>query len=167
MKNIIIISAVIFLQNISSIGQSCNDLIKSGTDKVTGRDSKSTKEIYLFSNDGGGFSISCVHVSSSIKALLFIVNEGDVCIDGESNCRVLFRDGSKLSFKNDTDFNCRGAFWTYFGGTYGGYRQLRIFAKKEVETIRIEKRVGFEQVDLTNEASKLLIKTMQCMLGSR
>jgi len=86
------------------------------------------------------------------------------CIDDDNKMNVLFKDGTRLEFKNNGKFNCDAEFTLYFGGSYGKRQELQSFIKKEVETIRIWTSKSYVEKDFTNKQSQQLMKTIQCLI---
>ncbi len=147
----------------------CADLISTRTDETTGEFIATSKEELIISEDGGktGFRISAM----SITGLLFL----DIKVVGlrrheydDNKMDVLFRDGTRLELvTRGTSYPT--AFEVSFGGSFEEEekeaKELEIFGKKEVETMRIWTSNRYVEKDFSSDQSKQLMKTFDCLLN--
>lgn len=141
----------------------CDDLIISDTDKVTGKTTRGLKESIVVSCDGkNGFGFYIFEGSNSIILSANVVG-ASACIDDTDKMNVLFRDGTRLELVNSIDFNCEGRFTLYFGGVFGKKKELDQFRTKEVETIRIWTSKSYVEEDFSPDNSKAFMKALDCL----
>lgn len=143
----------------------CEDLIQSVTDKVTGKSRTQTAEsIFVSSDQETGFSLYLMVTDS--KTLVFnisVLSETLRCVDEGDEANILFRDGSRLTLKSAGDFNCEGSFTVYFGDVFGKKKELRQLMEKEIETMRVWGRGKEEEQDFSEEDSKRLLTVFKCL----
>jgi len=138
-------------ETISSLD--CSDIITTYLDKVTGFTARVNKEPIIVSKDlKNGFSFYLFEKNS-----IFVINlqvfGASSCIDETSKMNILFRDGTRLEFINNAEYNCDGNFTLYFGGVYGRIKLLEQLKTKEIEIMRIGTTQGNIDMDFTSENS--------------
>ncbi|RXM42585.1 hypothetical protein [Flavobacterium sp. YO12] len=143
---------------------SCEQLIITKVDKMTGKSSTSSKDVLIVSKDGGknGFGIFFLKSDKSIIMSIKAVGAGS-CIDDNANMNVLFRDGTRLELKNDGKFNCDGKYTQYFGDLFGHKEEQLLFQTKEIETIRIWTSKSYVEENFTKKQSKEFMQSMECL----
>ncbi len=151
----------------NSIDFSCDGLLETTIDKVTGKSSVASRDMVIVSQDGGknGFGIYLIQGQNGIIMITKAIGAGN-CIDDDDEMNVLFRDGSRLTFTNDGDFNCDLNFTLYFGGMFGKKKELSTLASKEIETMRVWTNDGYVEEDFDADESKQLQLTFQCLSNS-
>jgi hypothetical protein len=143
----------------------CQDLILTELDKVTGETYISAKELLVVSQNGGktGFGIYLMKVTGGIALNMTAVGAGN-CIDDDDKMNILFRDGSRLELTQDGDFNCKSEFVLYFGGSFGKKRALEELGTKQIATMRVWTSDGYVEEDFSEQLSLQIMKTIDCLL---
>ena len=145
----------------------CSDLITTIFDKVTGFTYRGNKEPIIVSKDlKNGFGFYLIEKNSIIIINLKVLGARS-CIDETNKMNILFRDGTRLEFINNADYNCDGEFDIIFGGIYG--KRIKILEQlmtKEIEIIRIGTTQGSVEEELTPENSKELIMSLNCLTSN-
>lgn len=147
----------------------CSEFLVSEEDKMTGKSTVTSKEMLVISKDGGnyGFGLYVLKTDSGlIRFSIQVVGAGN-CIDKDSKMNVLFRDGTRLEMRNEGKFNCDSKYTQYFGEIFSkknNTEELKQFAEKEVETIRIWTTKGYVEEDLTPNQSSELMHVVKCII---
>jgi uncharacterized protein YjfI (DUF2170 family) len=142
---------------------SCETLIETTEDKMTGKKTTSAKESLIISKDGkNGFGIFIMKSGKSIIMSTSVVGSGS-CIEDDAIANILFRDGSKLQLTNSGKFNCKGKFTLYMGGGLGNKKALKELKAKEIETLRIWTNKSYVQEDFAAEQSQSLLTILNCL----
>lgn len=144
---------------------SCESLISTEVDKVTGNSTIGSISTLVVSKDGGknGFGIFFMKSSTgSIITSIKAVGAGS-CIDEKAKMNILFRDGTRLELLNDTKFNCEGKYTLYFLGAFGKKKELEMLKTKEIETMRIWTSDSFVEQDFSAEQSQTVMMSLQCL----
>lgn len=149
--------------NISMAQNSCDKIIITETDKMTGSSFPQAKEAILMSKDGGvtGINMGIFLISEMIVLDGVALGDGS-CID-QGLAIFLFRDGSKINVRLQNDFNCKNEYTIYIGGSLGEASDHKALMEKEVEAIRIPTKQGFVQEDLTQAQSKMIVDVIKCL----
>lgn len=156
-------STKVMAESTGSMG-SCEELITTQIDKMTGKSSTSSKNAIIISKDGGknGFGIFFLKSDKSIIMSIKAVGAGS-CIDDKGKMNVLFRDGTRLELKNDGKFNCDGKYTQYFGDMFGHQDEQLLFKTKEIETIRIWTSKSYVEENFSEKQSKEFMQSMKCL----
>lgn len=148
------------------VSYECADLVKSETDRVSGKTTVSSAESIIASTDGGTTGIA-MYVVKGKKALIvsgLARDNARGCIDDGSKINILFRDGTRLEVTNRAKFNCKGSFTIYLGGGLSPKSDLEAFANKEIEVVRIWQRSnGYVEETFTPEQGKQFMHTVRCL----
>jgi uncharacterized protein (TIGR02145 family) len=145
----------------------CSDLITTYLDKVTGFTARINKDAIIVSKDlKNGFSFYLIE-KNSIFVINLTVLGARTCIDETSKMNILFRDGTRLEFINNADYNCDGNFILYFGGRYGRIKLLEQLMTKEIEIMRIGTSQGNVDMDFTSENSLEFVKLLECLSSKK
>ncbi|UPQ78553.1 hypothetical protein M0M57_13100 [Flavobacterium azooxidireducens] len=149
MKKLLIIALLI-----SNYCQSqCNEMIVTNDDVSETTTIKSEKIVI---NDLS-ITVWCFPHNKSLYILDFIVK--DKCVDYESEIIICFKNGEKVKWYNTSyNFNCKGqsAFKI-------SQKNKKLFTTEEISLIRVgTNKENFYQVELNDEESAFLLKTLQC-----
>ena len=145
----------------------CSDLITTYLDKVTGFTARINKDAIIVSKDlKNGFSFYLIE-KNSIFVINLTVFGARTCIDETSKMNILFRDGTRLEFINNADYNCEGDFHVLFGGRYGRIKLLEQLKTKEIEIMRIGTSQGNVDMDFTSENSLEFLKLLECLSSKK
>jgi hypothetical protein len=144
---------------------SCESLITTEVDKVSGVSTVAAKEILIVSKDGGTNGVAFYPFISSSKNIIMSISAygGSACIDDDAKMNVLFRDGSRIVLYNDAKFNCDRKFTLYFGGVFGKKKELNQLCEKEIETVRVWTSKGYVEETLDSDQSKELMSVLNCL----
>lgn len=143
----------------------CDDLIKTTTDKMTGKSTfAAQKRVEVYNeNSTQGFGIFIYKKGRSIVFNMQIKGASP-CIRDDSKILILFRNGKRLELVNDGEANCNAFFDLYFDGAYGKTKELKMFAKQEVESFRIWTAQAYVEQDFEAAESKQLMFTIDCLM---
>jgi len=145
----------------------CSDLITTYLDKVTGFTGRASKEPIIVSKDlKNGFRFYLIE-KNSIFVINLTVFGANSCIDETNKMNILFRDGTRLEFINNADYNCDGKFYLFFGGLYGRIKLLEQLMTKEIEIMRIGTTQGSVDMDFTSENSLQFMKSLECLSSKK
>ena len=145
----------------------CSDLITTYLDKVTGFTGRASKEPIIVSKDlKNGFRFYLIE-KNSIFVINLTVFGASSCIDETNKMNILFRDGTRLEFINNADYNCDGKFYLFFGGLYGRIKLLEQLMTKEIEIMRIGTTQGSVDMDFTSENSLQFMKSLECLSSKK
>lgn len=143
----------------------CNEYVERVKDKMTGQ-TIITGKFFIVSDDMGktGFGIGTGVVQSSNSIYLRIKPYGaSSCIEKDALILILFDDGSKLTLKNEYDFNCDRDVVVYFGGFSGKKRIFDELTTKKIETLRVWTSGGYVQKDFSEENQTTLLNSFRCL----
>jgi len=143
--------------------KTCDDLVATDTDKMSGRTSTSTKAPLIVSEDGKtGLVIMAFTGSNSLIWSVKAIGASS-CIDDDAKALVLFTDGSRLELENDSKFNCDGSWVAYFGGSFGKKKEQRALSEKEIDAMRVWTHDGFVERTFTEEQRADLRQSFACL----
>lgn len=143
----------------------CENLISTEYDKMTGKTTTAIKESIIVSDDGGktGFGIYLLKGGKNSYGMLISVVGAGSCIEDDGKADVLFRDGTRQGYLNNGSFNCDQLFSLYFGGIHGKKSEVDKFTSKEVEAMRVWTSKGYVEKNFSEYQSQQLMKAFQCL----
>ena len=144
---------------------SCNTLMKTEEDKFTGKLLTSMAEGIVVSSDSkNGFGINLFSREDSKVIFLSIrtVGAGN-CVRERDRIYINFLDGSKMELAHMGDFDCDATSLVYFGGMYGGRKNLGELANKRVSAMRVWVGDSYVDQEFTEENSLALMNAVKCL----
>lgn len=143
----------------------CPDLIESTTDKVTGDVTTGVKESIVVSKDGkNGLGLYAFKARTGIILIVTAISaDAGGCIEDNGKMNILFRDGTRLELINQGKFNCDAKFTLFFGGVAGHKKELEMFRTRGIETMRVWTSKSYVEEDFSEESSKTLMKSIDCL----
>lgn len=145
--------------------KSCEDLVETQVDKMTGNRTTMGKTPIIVSDDGKTGVISMVFTTSTSLIWSLRAIGASKCVDDDNKANLLFLDGSRLELENDGKFNCDESLVIYFGGPFGKRNEQAILAQRELDTIRVWTHGGFVERAFTPEQRADLRQTFACLKG--
>ena len=145
---------IYFILLISSYSYSqCTEMIVTNDDVAETTTIKSDK----ISIKDLSITVWCYPYNKSLYILDFIVK--DKCIDYESEIIVCFKNGEKIKWYNTSyNFNCNGQ-----SAMKITQKNKKSFINEKISIIRVGTKDGnYYQVELNDEESETLLKTIQC-----
>jgi len=140
----------------------CDSLLESHLDKMTGKTLISSKKPIILSSDGkNGLSIRFVKIMSKSPLISFTVIGASPCIDEDDEILFLFDDNTRLELKNSKKFNCDNEAAIYF---FSETPELLKLASKKVASIRVWTVKSYVEEDLTDENSNRFYNSLNCIL---
>jgi hypothetical protein len=144
---------------------SCETLIETTTDRMTGKTSHRSVVSIPFQMAATDKSARLTIYKSRRAVDLYFKFTGTLhCIDQYQDITILMRDGQRIKLKNDNSYNCDGLFVVSFINTASPRRHARTLAQKEIQAFRVSARSGFFEVDLFEHQSKTIMHTINCLL---
>jgi hypothetical protein len=140
----------------------CSTYVKHAFDKVTG-DSLIYAPKSPIQVSKVGRRISFYWSMDDNSVILGMRVHGSGCISDAGTVNVLFRDGTRVSFTHDQQFNCDDRADVHFARALNNKQVLTQLVEKEIETIRVMTSKSYAEVDLTPTQSSDLMKSGKCM----
>lgn len=176
MKKIILVYVFICANVIAQTD--CDKLIALKEDNVTGSTFYTLLEefnVSQSSNSTKGFNILVMKVTDEDESLnegeymlsiRIIVLGGGSCVNEGDKINILFRDGTRMTLANDTDFNCEAEVSIDFHNIFGKENrknELTLLSAKEIEIMRVWTMDEFVEVEFTENQSSKFKEIMNCM----
>jgi hypothetical protein len=151
---------------------SCDNLLKTELDSVSGIYSRTSKDDILITKNGKNILNVVVLVMDRTVILSFNVLGGVYCIDETSKIEVTFKDSLTLEMPHQGKFNCDGDFSLFFYGSFGHRREFNEFMTVEISNIKVglrksvvdKTRENFIEASPSPEQSKLIMETLACLV---
>lgn len=142
----------------------CNSLIKTTTDKMTGKSTTSANNSITLT-EGGKTGLGIFLMKSSGGAIILTIQTvgAGSCIDEGSKINLLFDDGSRLELINDADFNCKGKATVYFGDVFGKTKQLAELQTKKISTMRVWTNDSYVEKDFPEDKKAQFFNVINCL----
>ena len=142
----------------------CSAYIELKEDRMTGRSNWVCVDPLILTNDNG--HLLGIHLSTMNRMGMSLIRLGLVpkgasdCIDDSSIAFILFRDGHRITLRNQADFNCDANFAVYINRSARSRRDL---LNRQIESIRVMTMRGSVEVDLSSEESAMLMNIFNCL----
>ncbi len=141
----------------------CSTYIEMSEDNMTGRVSISAPVKPIVASKDGDNGLVMYWLLLDKTLVLVLKAYGGGCIDDDGLVNFLFRDGSRMELRHNSDFNCDQEADLWFGGMYGKKRELDLLSSKEVAAIRVHTMKSFVQEELSDEQSLDLLNSLKCI----
>ncbi len=143
----------------------CENLIKTESDPISGNTATSLKEVLVLSEDSGqnGIAINLIWIQQGRLMINMAPLGAGNCIKKGQIANILFRDGTRETLYHTSEFNCDGIFTMAIGRGYGTKKKLQALSSKEIQTIRVYTASGNAQENLNSDQSKLLMNSFKCL----
>lgn len=158
-----ILTLLIMISMHSMQAQTCADVITIKHDEVEGTTYVSQKYPILLLGNEKSIGMQWIRTEENIKILVIKAIGASPCIDKGSDIQFLFRDGTRLTIKNENDFNCKNNVFAYFGGVFGKSKTLDILKSKSIKIIRIWTMDSYVELPFTIEDSQSFTDVINCM----
>lgn len=143
----------------------CSYLVKTETDRVTGKTRTSSEALLISDNGETGLVFMGYKMTSVVTSVTILAIGASSCVDDTDKVYILFRDGTRLEIENDFKYNCDKTHILLFGGSWGKKKQFQMLLTKEIEIIRAETVNGFVERELTSDQSQIILSTLNCIYG--
>lgn len=140
----------------------CERLIVTKTDNVTGDTyTGSIKKLIVSQDQKTGFWMS-FYLSESFIGLTIKVFGVGSCIDTDAAIYILFKDGTRRTLRNTTEYNCDNKFYAMLGrkGDSAKYADVCV---KDIDIIRVYNGDKSMERKFTTQNAIDFRKTMQCL----
>lgn len=140
----------------------CDTWVVKKYDKMTDLTSyETTKPFKILDNTLNGITIQLIKGEyATIWAIT--VYYKDRCIKKDAQMIVLLKNGERLTFTNNTDYNCKGNFFVYFSDMNYSFDKFKLLASKEIDAIRVWTEDEFIDVNLNTKQSTELLSIFKC-----
>lgn len=150
--------------DIDSQDLSCEALIETSVDKMTGNRITAMAEAMIISEDGDtGFAFNVFQGPDNTIVWLVAAKGAGNCVDDDDKVNILFTDGSRLELVNDGDFNCDPNITLYFRGIFGKRDPLNQLRVKTIESMRVWTRGEFLQREIPSGDAERLRMALDCL----
>lgn len=148
---------------VATMAKACTTYVDKKTDRMTGRLMVTApKQIVTAVNGKNSISMYWSLFSDSSMVTFQMIVAGLGCIEKEQEMNFLFADGTRQTFLNGEDYNCKGWASTSFLKTYGR-KYLDMFSSKEIKAIRVWSHNTYVEVDLPKASATSLMKSVECL----
>jgi hypothetical protein len=109
--------------------------------------------------------------NNAILIFVGVAGAGD-CLDELSNMTTRFTSGETVTLTMNAFFNCDREYISLFGGSFGRKKELELFLKNKIESVRVETRKSiafperktFVEVTFTPEQAQEFLRRMKCLV---
>ncbi len=165
-----LVALVLLLYSVHSnaqavIGRECAKCINAGYDERTGDAMKKSVPIKLVNQDSNkGMIINWRYYTETGKATLAInpINAG-YCIDNNAPIFFFFEDGSKLTLKNQFNFNCDDKIEVSFTGMLKEIDEFKALSAKKLSLIRVVTSTSYVEHNLNASQAEEFKTIAKCI----
>lgn len=142
----------------------CDQLIVTDLDRVSGTTKSGSRQTLIISQDKGktGFALDLYLIKGILAWSIHSTGAGE-CINKDDEVSFTFDDETTLELPNNGDFNCSGDFALYFGGLFGNRKESELLATKEIKRMKITTSEGTLEKNLPASQSLQLMRTFECL----
>ncbi len=147
------------------IGGECAKCINAGYDERSGDAMKKSVPIKLVNEENNkGMIINWRYYTETGKATLAInpINAG-YCIDNNAPIFFFFEDGSRLTLRNQFNFNCDDKIEVSFTGIFQDKEEFKVLSKKKLSLIRVVTSTSFVEHNLNASQAEEFKTIAQCI----
>lgn len=146
--------------------QDCSKLVKTIEDKVEDLNFQATiNNLIVAKNENEGLIISMQNGNSdkSTLVLSILVAGAGNCIEKDSEMKIVFMDGTKLTLVNQSGFNCKNKFNLFLGKSLNKESELDQLRTKKIKIMRVYTSKSFIDGEFTEQNQNDFIEIVNCL----